>query len=106
LAASLLLIGIAGLFFYTKYHATTTQWNEIVVAKGKTQKITLPDGTLVFINAGSSFKYNTDFGVKNRNVILDGEARFDIAKSKHHIPFIVRAAGFTIRDIGTVFNVR
>ena len=106
LAASLLLISFAGLFFYNKHHAAATQWNEIVVAKGKTQKITLPDGTLVFINAGSSFKYNSDFGAKDRNVILDGEARFDIAKSKNNIPFIVNAAGFTIRDIGTIFNVR
>lgn len=106
LAASILVICAAGLFFYNKHNTTSPQWNEIVVAKGKTQKMTLPDGTLVVINAGSSLKYNTGFGVKERNVVLDGEALFDIAKSKNSIPFIVSAAGFTIRDIGTVFNVR
>jgi len=106
LAASILIVCAIGLFFYTRHHTESIQWHEIVVAKGKTHKMTLPDGTIVFINAGSSFKYNTNFGAKERNVILDGEARFDIAKSKNNVPFVVNAGGFIVRDIGTIFNVR
>ncbi len=106
LAASILLISVAGFFYFTKYSTPRSEWHEITVAKGKTKKISLPDGTLVYINAGSTFKYNTNFGLEKRNVILDGEARFDIAKSENNIPFIINASGFTIRDIGTIFNVR
>lgn len=105
-AATIVVVCAAGLFFYLKNFEKAQQWSEIIVAKGQVKEVTLPDGTLVFINAGSSLKYNNDFGKKQRNVQLEGEARFDIAKSKHNIPFIVDAAGFIIRDIGTIFNIK
>lgn len=81
-------------------------YQELIVPRGKTRKITLPDGTLVILNAGTKLSYNKDFGTIERTVFLDGEAFFDIAKSKTDIPFIIHAAGFTVIDIGTAFNVK
>lgn len=103
-AASVLLIGSISLAFFLI--SNKRQWHEVMVAKGQTKEIKLPDGTLVFINAGSTLRYNTAFGQEKRNVLLSGEARFDIAKSKNDIPFIVEAGGFTVRDIGTIFTVK
>ncbi|MFC6099230.1 FecR family protein [Olivibacter domesticus] len=103
-AASTLLIISVGLTFFLLRNKS--QWHEVVVAKGQTKEIKLPDGTLVFINAGSRLAYNKEFGRAERSVVLNGEARFDIVESKNDIPFIVKAGGFTVRDIGTVFTVK
>jgi ferric-dicitrate binding protein FerR (iron transport regulator) len=70
------------------------------------QKLTLPDGTLIWLNAGSELKYSEEFGKESRTVYLKGEAYFDIAKSNRNIPFLVKTDKFTIRDVGTVFNVK
>ncbi|WP_353138913.1 FecR domain-containing protein [Pseudopedobacter sp.] len=104
-AALFILVISASLLFY-RYKKCQVHTHQIIVEKGKTQEITLPDGTLVFINSGSKLSYNSNFGHTNRDIILDGEARFDIAESSEKLPFIVNAKGFLIRDIGTIFNIK
>lgn len=66
--------------------------------------LTLPDGSKVVLNAGSSLSYEPDFGQADRRVLLVGEAYFDVQKDTLH-PFIVRADGLQIRVTGTRFNV-
>jgi len=80
-------------------------YNQIKIPNGKTFKITLSDGTEVNMNAGSSLKYPVQFikGHK-REVVLDGEAFFDVAKDKAH-PFIVKTRGVDVKVLGTEFNV-
>ena|SRR6218665_1132205 len=80
-------------------------YNEIKIPYGKTFKITLSDGTSVNMNAGSSLKYPVQF-IKghNREVILEGEAFFDVEKDKVH-PFIVKTRGVNVKVLGTKFNV-
>lgn len=80
-------------------------YNEIKIPYGKTFLITLSDGTKVNMNAGSSLKYPVQF-VKghNREVVLEGEAFFDVAKDKKH-PFIVKTRGVNVKVLGTKFNV-
>lgn len=80
-------------------------YNEIKIPYGKTFKVTLADGTMVNLNAGSSLKYPVQFikGHK-REVVLDGEAFFDVAKDKAH-PFIVKTRGVDVKVLGTKFNV-
>ena len=80
-------------------------YNQIKIPYGKTFKITLSDGTIVNMNAGSSLKYPIQFikGHK-REVVLDGEAFFDVAKDKAH-PFIVKTRGVDVKVLGTKFNV-
>ncbi|MES3017714.1 MAG: FecR family protein [Bacteroidota bacterium] len=107
-AASIALICVTGLYFYQNNNALvptqTLAKNEIKVPKGSTKKTVLPDGTTVWINAGTSLKFEDDFGERSRTVYLDGEAYFDIADNK--VPFIVKTNRHTIRDIGTIFNVK
>jgi transmembrane sensor len=93
-------------YWYYQRSEKTLVWNKVEVSEGTTRKMVLADGTSVWINAGSQLKYNADFGKSSRTVYLDGEAYFDIAKSKDNIPFLIKTKRFTIRDIGTVFNIK
>ncbi len=109
IAASLILICSVGIYFYTRELspaglAQVSELREIKVPKGSTRKIVLPDGTKITINMGSSLKIEPGFGKSSRTVHLNGEAYFDIAKNP--IPFIVNTDHYTIRDIGTIFNVK
>ncbi|WP_431129191.1 FecR family protein [Flagellimonas flava] len=81
-------------------------FNEIYVPYGQTFKLTLSDGTKVWLNAGTSLRFpqflNTS--TQNRVVYLNGEAYFDVAKDKDR-PFIVNAENLDIEVLGTQFNV-
>ena len=68
------------------------------------QKIVLPDNTVVWLNAGSCLTYSEDFVADMREVSLQGEAYFDVAKMAG-VPFVVHLAGSDITVKGTRFNV-
>ena len=72
---------------------------------GSQTKIILPDSTVVWINSGSSLKYNQAFGKKDRVVALTGEGYFEVTKDKSK-PFIVHTDSLNVKVLGTVFNVR
>ena len=76
---------------------------EIHVPYGKRQKVVLPDGTKVILNAGSYMKYPRQFGKEGRYVHFKGEAYFDVAKNKD-CPFIIQSQDYKIRVLGTTFN--
>lgn len=71
---------------------------------GEKSKMTFPDGTVVWLNAGSSLKYSSKYNTENRAVELDGEGYFEVSKSKN-IPFIVHTRGYDVVVKGTKFNV-
>jgi hypothetical protein len=80
-------------------------YNTIKIPYGKRFQLQLSDGTLVHLNSGTTLKYPVKFiAGENRQVFLDGEAFFDVAKDKKH-PFIVNADNLNIRVLGTHFNV-
>jgi ferric-dicitrate binding protein FerR (iron transport regulator) len=64
----------------------------------------LPDGSSVWLNAGSKLTFDGYFSRKNRKVFLEGEGYFDVVKTK--IPFYVNVAGATVKVLGTAFNVK
>ena len=68
-------------------------------------KLTLPDGTLVYLNANSYLEYGQDFNTVNRDVVLTGEAYFDVAHNPVK-PFVVHTSKATIKVLGTRFNVK
>jgi len=83
----------------------TLSYNTIKIPYGKKFQLQLSDGTLVHLNSGTTLKYPVKFiAGQNRQVFLDGEAYFDVAKDKKH-PFIVNADQLNIRVLGTHFNV-
>ncbi|WP_430972870.1 FecR family protein [Sunxiuqinia rutila] len=72
---------------------------------GSKSVVTLPDGSRVWINAGSSVRYPITFDESQRLVWLDGEAFFDVVTNKER-PFYVETAGVKVKATGTRFNVR
>ncbi|MBS0028516.1 FecR family protein [Chitinophaga sp. 22321] len=78
---------------------------EIATNTGKVQHITLPDGSQVWLNAKSRLQYNNWQPGKAREVVLSGEAFFDITQ-KEHQPFIIHTKTVDIRVLGTSFNVK
>jgi ferric-dicitrate binding protein FerR (iron transport regulator) len=78
---------------------------EITAPMGSKSKITLPDGTKVWLNAGSTIRYNTAFNQSNRKVTLEGEAYFDVVR-KMKTPFLVVTSEVTIKVLGTAFNLK
>ncbi|WP_103071492.1 FecR family protein [Aquimarina sediminis] len=81
-------------------------YNEISIPKGKTFKIKLSDGTMVWLNAGSKLRFPENFASASgeRVVYLDGEAFFDVTTNKNK-PFIVNTNEVNIQVLGTQFNV-
>lgn len=79
---------------------------KIIVPTGEKSQIVLPDGTHVWINSGSKFIYSGNYGVKDREVYLEGEAFFDVTKQKGGKPFIVNTKNVRVRVLGTAFNLK
>jgi len=80
-------------------------YNTIKIPYGKRFQLQLSDGTIVHLNAGTTLKYPVKFlASQNRQVFLEGEAYFDVAKDKKH-PFVVNADELNVRVLGTHFNV-
>jgi len=76
----------------------------LVIPNGKEFQVTLSDGTKVFLNAGSELTYPARFTGTSRDVVVKGEAYFDIAKNTK-MPFRVKTQTQTIEVLGTQFNV-
>lgn len=72
---------------------------------GSSLKMTLPDGSLVCLNAGSTIKYSQGFGVVDRRISLSGECYFDVAHNEE-MPFVVTTHDLDVRVVGTKFNFR
>ncbi|KFC59017.1 FecR family protein [Flavobacterium gilvum] len=85
--------------------ATKLVYNTLTIPRGRRFNITLSDGTVVYLNAGSSMTYPVQFiKNKNRKIFLTGEAYFDVTHDKKH-PFIVNASKLDVQVYGTKFNV-
>lgn len=106
---SLLFLGSTSFYFFYQSSAlketiAQTKFEEHYVPPGKRQFITLSDGSKVWVNAGSFLISPNIFGGEQREVLLIGEAYFDISKDSKR-PFIVRVNQLQIKVIGTKFNV-
>jgi transmembrane sensor len=97
-----------GYYFYSgQNHAYAMQkpvW-EVVTRNGSKTNLLLPDGTTVWLNAGSRLTYDSLFGTKLREVTLSGEAYFDVVKNPNK-PFIIHTGKINIKVLGTVFDVK
>jgi len=78
-------------------------FNELRTPRGGGYHLELSDGTKVWLNSGSSLKYPVSFRDSVRQVVLEGEAYFEVSHSG--TPFIVSAGNMNTRVLGTSFNV-
>lgn len=107
-AASFLLAFLIGKWVYSPESGTihvAHSINEIKVPHGARSQITLSDGTKVWLNAGSTFRYPSHFSETSREVTLEGEAYFDVSHIDNQI-FVVKTSGLDIKVFGTKFNVK
>jgi ferric-dicitrate binding protein FerR (iron transport regulator) len=91
--------------FSGKAKDSVVKSNEVATKKGSKSKISLPDGTQVWLNADTRLTYSNDFMGEQREVFLTGEAFFDVAHNEKR-PFIIHANRIDIKVLGTAFNVR
>lgn len=103
IAASIVVAAVAG-YLYNDIYGQVQEF-EITAERGQKSKVTLPDGSKVWLNSNSRITYASDYNSKKRNITLEGEAYFDVAKNPN-LPFIVDAGGVKVKAIGTKFNVR
>jgi ferric-dicitrate binding protein FerR (iron transport regulator) len=78
---------------------------QITTPNGTRSELVLADGTQVWLNAGSTLRYDPDYSYKSREVELTGEAYFQVKKNTSK-PFTVKSAGLVIKALGTSFNVK
>ena len=76
-----------------------------VAPEGSVSQTILPDGTLVYLNAGTKLKFDVNTQGKKREVFINGEAWFDVSKNKNK-PFVVHTAYYDVKVLGTQFNVK
>ena len=101
-AAVVLLIGVFSVFHFTG--DISEEYREITVAYGEKYIVALPDGSRVWLNAGSKLSYPKQFKGKTRQVNIEGEGFFDVTKKPEH-PFIVTTNHLQVEVLGTTFNV-
>ncbi|WPV01468.1 DUF4974 domain-containing protein [Mucilaginibacter sp. cycad4] len=78
--------------------------NTITTPRGGQYQVILEDGTKVQLNAASYIRFPEFFTGASREIELNGEAYFEVAKDKAH-PFIVKANGTRVQVLGTHFNI-
>lgn len=97
----------SALSFWRGGESMKSSFAQVVVEApiGSRSKLSLPDGTIVWLNAGSKMSYSQGFGVEERNVELEGEGYFDVVHNED-IPFYVKTKDLQVRVVGTKFNCR
>lgn len=107
IAGVLVLLIISYLSYWQGGERVKNQFADVVIEAplGSRTKMHLPDGTLVWLNAGTKITYSQGFGVQERNVELTGEAYFEVVKNQK-LPFMVKTKELHVNVLGTIFNFR
>ena len=109
IAAAILLLPLAGFTAYLAFAhwGNAVQAGDVILSApyGSVVRASLPDGTAVCLNSGSSLSYRTIYPTEGRTVKMEGEAYFDVVSDKNN-PFTVRLGdGTDVTATGTSFNV-
>lgn len=102
-AACLLFIFSTAFFLYNTKDRTSEYYT--LLTDEHTSNFTLEDGTVITLNKNSRLSYSDKYGKDSRNVKLEGEAYFEVAKDSNK-PFQVEMNGASITVLGTHFNVK
>jgi ferric-dicitrate binding protein FerR (iron transport regulator) len=103
IAAVVVLLIATGIAFYLYNHLSNPEIHLATTAT-EVKTIELPDGTKVTLNGNSTFDYRKKLGQKKREVHLDGEAYFEVARDETR-PFIIESEETSVTVLGTKFNV-
>lgn len=112
--ASAAMIAAVACFFYWLQPPASAKMNalaeksppsEIITRQGSRTRVQLPDGTHVWLNAGSKLTYDKEFNSSRREVTLTGEGYFDVVRNEKK-PFIIHTEKMDVKVLGTRFNVK
>jgi transmembrane sensor len=105
-AAILVVAFVSGLYVHNILtdRDQAIQYAEVEVMYGQIGHLFLFDGTEVWLNSGTKFKYPNKFNQNERNVFMQGEAYFKVAPNKR-LPFIVNTGKLEVEVLGTSFNL-
>lgn len=108
--AILLVCSFGGYWFGNRQNLVadgldTVVINQVIMGKESKGSVTLPDGTLVWLNENSKLVYPEHFTEDSRKVELTGEAYFEVTHNEK-APFSVETNGMEVKVLGTCFNVR
>ena len=101
IAASILIL--TGLFFIYK-SSQTVSGLKTVHTSNNTTFVSLPDGSVIYLNRNSTASWPKAFSSEKREVILDGEAFFEVTPDRNR-PFLVKAGKARVVVVGTSFSV-
>lgn len=106
-AAVALLLIVSTFSYHQGSRQVEKQFSDIVVEAplGAKTKMMLPDGTTVWLNAGSRMVYSQGFGMTDRNLTFEGEGYFEVEKNEE-LPFAVSTQDLNVKVLGTKFNFR
>jgi len=106
IAAAVSAFILGAWFVYAGLVKPVSEVNVVTTKNGSKTKVTLPDGTQVWLNGGSKLTYPNDFRhISSREVTLSGEAYFEVKHDAAH-PFVIHTEYLDIKDVGTIFNVK
>jgi len=102
-----ILIYAGYLQFYghqTELDSVSSQLVTVACQNGTISNLTLPDGSLVWLNSGSTISYPSIFNGDSRQVTITGEAYFEVVKNRK-VPMVISTGNVDVKVYGTKFNV-
>jgi ferric-dicitrate binding protein FerR (iron transport regulator) len=103
-AIALLMISLTGSWFFSRPYFAPPQHTEISTGMGQVSVMDMPDGSTIWINSGTKLSYDNQFGIKNREIKVTGEAFFSVARNEK-TPFVVDLGSMKVEATGTRFGV-
>lgn len=103
-ASILLVLGVAGTVYFALQDRADVPMYIVSSGIQNMESVSLPDGTKVQMGPGSRLTYPARFSGKTREIILDGQAFFDVAKNREK-PFIVHTEDISVEALGTAFEL-
>lgn len=79
-------------------------YTTVVADFGQISKVVMPDSSVIWVNSGSTIKYNNRYATTNRDIDLVGEAFFKVKKNTD-LPLVVKNANLCVKVLGTEFSV-
>ncbi len=106
-AAALVIVSAVSILIFNRRHLLktgTATYTTIQTNAQQRKKVVLADSSVVWLNAHSKLSFNNDFDQERREVLLEGEAFFEVKHQKDK-PFIVKAGVLRTQVLGTKFNI-
>lgn len=100
-----LLSSVLGFLYFRKPAVMEEHYAQVTAAAGSVIRYELPDGSVAWLNAGTTLRYPTVFKKEKRNVELKGEAYFEVEADAKRPFFVNTSNGLSVYVYGTKFNV-